>query len=118
MQSSPIVIAIREAAADLAPLRRLLRQPDVLDTPVQDADDPALCNSFPLHVAVAECCVPALEVLLPITPLGTFYRVDGFQQTAVMIGAEAIERSPHWSRAPCTRALTSACRPFFSLRAN
>ena len=83
MQSSPIVIAIRDAAADLAPLRRLLRQPDVLDTPVQDADDPALCNSFPLHVAVAECCVPALEVLLPITPLATFYRVDGFQETAV-----------------------------------
>jgi hypothetical protein len=69
MQTSPIVIAIRQAAHDLAPLRRLLAQPDIVDTPVQD---PSFSNSslpkLPLHVAVAECCVPALEVLLPIIP--------------------------------------------------
>ena len=86
LSSCPIVSAIRQLAFadDPAPLRAPLgRQPDVAVTPVQDPDYPT--NSLPLHVAIAESCLTALEVVLPITQMSAFSCVDGKNETVLQL---------------------------------
>lgn len=95
--SCPVVRAICQAAAggadNLTPLLTQLKllgdskerkeTAKIVATPVNDPCFPK--DSLPLHVAVTKSCVPALEVLLPVTPLDAFGKVDGDRRTALQL---------------------------------
>jgi hypothetical protein len=98
------VCAIRHAAAgNVDVLRALLVNPDTAVAPVQDPD---YANSPPLHVAIKEHCVSALEVLLPVYQIAAFSRVDGYNETAIRLAQRLAAHNPNGPHhLACGRAL-------------